>query len=107
MAHRVRVRLKQFEIPLIDEFWIAVEIRSVAGEITEFVVRLMELGEEPTCVARYDSAHRVPHRDVLGRRRGLLRKDWLTGTPLKQALEYAIMDFKTNYERYAEIYRQN
>jgi hypothetical protein len=103
----LKVRAKEFEIPLTDEFSIAVEIKSLAGEITAFVVRLMKSGEEPTNLARYDTAHGVPHRDVLGQRGGLLRKDWLTGTPLKNALEYAINDFKTNYERYDRIHETN
>ena len=79
----------------------------MAGRIVDFVVRLMRLGDPDVNLARYDTAHGLPHRDVLGRRRGLLRKDWLPTMTLKEALEYAIYDLKTNYEHYRQIYEEN
>lgn len=70
------MRLKEFEIPLGEGFYIAVEIESLAGQITTFVVRLMKTADPDVNIARYDTAHHMPHRDVLGRRKGQLRKDW-------------------------------
>ncbi len=40
----VQPRLKQFEVPLGGGFYLAVEIESLAGQITQFVVRLMKAG---------------------------------------------------------------
>jgi hypothetical protein len=88
------MRRKEFEIPLGDGFYIAVEIESLAGQITSFVVRLMKTAEPDVNIARYDTAHHLPHRDVLGRSGGLLRKDWLPDMSLKDALQFAINDLR-------------
>jgi hypothetical protein len=47
----------------------------------------MKMAEPDVNLARYDTAHNMPHRDVLGRKKGLLRKDWLVGMDLKAALQ--------------------
>ena len=39
------MRVKQFEIRLNEQFYIAVEIESLAGQITRFVARLMKTGD--------------------------------------------------------------
>ena len=101
------MRLKEFEIPLGEGFYIAVEIESLAGQITTFVVRLMKTAHPDVNIARYDTAHHMPHRDVLGRRKGLLRKDWLADMTLKNALQFAIHDLRLHYERYDQIYESN
>ena len=101
------MRLKQFEVPLSGRFYLAVEIESFAGQIAGFVVRLMKMAEPDVNIARYDTAHNMPHRDVLGRKKGLLRKDWLAGMDLKEALQFAITDLKMNYERYDQIFESN
>ena len=101
------MRLKEFEVPLQGGFYLAVEIESFAGQITRFVVRLMKMTEPDGNLARYDTAHNMPHRDVLGRKKGLLRKDWLVGMDLKEALQYAINDLKMNYERYDKKFETN
>jgi hypothetical protein len=101
------MRIKQFEVPLKGGFYLAVEIESLAGQIIGFVVRLMKMAEPDVNVVRYDTAHNLPHRDMLGRKKGLLRKDWLVGMRLKDALQYAINDLKMNYERYDQIFENN
>jgi hypothetical protein len=101
------MRLKEFEIPLSESFYIAVEIESLAGQIVSFVVRLMKRADPDVNIARYDTAHHLPHRDVLGRRKGQLRKDWLTGMSLKDALQFAINDLRLHHERYDQIYESN
>ena len=94
------MRVKQFEIRLNEQFYIAVEIESLTGQITRFVVRLMKTCDPDVNIARYDTAHHCPHRDVIGKKKGLLRKDWLVGVTPKVALQLAINDLRMNYERY-------
>ena len=101
------MRVKQFEIRLNEQFYIAVEIESLAGQITRFVVRLMKTGDPDANITRYDIAHNCPHRAVIGKKKGLLRKDWLVGMTPKVALQMAINDLKMNYERYDQIYKNN
>jgi hypothetical protein len=101
------LRVKQFEVPLTDGFYVVVEIELLAGQITRFVVRLMKAGDPDVNIARYDTAHHLPHRDVLGKDKGLLRKDWLHDMSLKDALQFAINDLKLNYERYNQIFEAN
>jgi len=103
----VTLRLKEFEIPLRQGFYLAVEIESLAGQITRFVVRLMKPADPDVNIARYDTVHHVPHRDVLGRKQGLLRKDWLRAISFKDALQFAINDLRVNYEHYDQIYESN
>ena len=67
----------------------------------------MKIADPDVNIARYDTAHHLPHRDVLGRRKGLLRKDWLAAMSLKEALQFAITDLKMNYARYDEIFEGN
>jgi hypothetical protein len=98
------LRVKQFEIQLAEGFYLAVEIELLAGQITGFVVRLMKAAGPGANICRYDTAHNMPHRDVLGKREGLVRKDWLPGLSLKEALQFAINDLKLNYERYDKIF---
>ena len=86
--------------------WV-VKIESLAGQIVSFVVRLMKRADPDVNIARYDTAHHMPHRDVLGRRKGQLRKDWLAGMSLKDALQFAINDLRLHYERYDQIYESN
>ena len=103
----MRVRVKEFEIPLNGGFYLLVRIESWHGRVSGFVVLLLRTGVPDTNVARYDTAHGQPHRDLLGKRTGLLRKDWLEGMSLREALKYAIDDLKSNYESYDQIYEAN
>ena len=80
----------------------------VRGRVVSFVVRLMKIdGEKEVNVARFDTSHGVPHRDVLGKRRGLIRKEWLFSMSLSKVLQDAIADFKLNYEHYVQGYEKN
>jgi hypothetical protein len=99
---------KDYRIWLSDTAYIAVEFVMVRGRIVSFVVRLMllENGHESN-VARWDTAHGAPHRDVLGRRRGLLNKTWYVDAPADIVLRRAVNDFKRHYENYIRIYLQN
>jgi hypothetical protein len=86
-----------------DRRYVAVELTTVQGEVVSFVVRLM------TCAAggdrilsRFDTAHGIPHQDVLTRSGNLREKRWLTDLNFNQALHYAISHFKAHHEDYAD-----
>jgi len=83
--------------------YIAVEFTTVQGEVVWFVVRLM------TCAAggdrilsRFDTAHGIPHQDVLTRSGNLREKRWLMEFNFNLALDYAINHFKTRHEEYPD-----
>ena len=97
---------KHFEIWLSLDAYIAVDIVTVKGRVVSFVVRLMwVVGQQQINVARYDTAHGAPHRDLLGGRNRLIRKDWFFDLPADKVLKIAIDDFRLNYERYIEAYK--
>ena len=58
-------------------------------------------------IARYDTAHGLPRRDVLGRKKGLLTKHWFPNVPFGRVLGLAISDFKANHESYVRIFEEN
>ena len=64
-------------------------------------------GESEVNVARYDTSHGVPHRDVIGKRWGLIRKEWLFSVSLSKVMQDAIADFKLNHEKYVQGYEKN
>jgi len=67
---------KEFKIWLEDGLVLAWR-DSGSGGISSFrVVLLAEIDGEIHCVARYDTAHGVPHQDILGLKGGLLAKNW-------------------------------
>ena len=68
------------------------------------VVLITEIDGEEICVTRYDTSHDQPHRDVLGRRAGLIEKEWLLLSKKNEAFDYALKDVRTNHERYIEYY---
>jgi hypothetical protein len=74
------------------------------GRLTEFAVVLVYFGE---CITRYDNEHDVPHRDVLGKIAGLMRKEWYENKSNGEAFEYALNDLKENCERFRAFYYAN
>ena|SRR3990172_2261313 len=100
--------LESYRIWLRDGLFLHVAFVQVGGEVVAFaVVLVMETAEGLVNVARYDTAHGMPHRDVLGRRKGLLSKHWFPSVPFNRVLDLAIADFKTNHEGYLRIYEEN
>lgn len=86
---------------LDDSTFVHLEFLTVRGKVVSFVVRLMrEINNEWINVVRYDTAHGVPHRDLLDKRGRVLRKNWLVGMTFEQALIHAKEDLLKNYERY-------
>jgi hypothetical protein len=59
------------------------------------------------CVTRYDTAHKRAHRNVLGQRKGLIKKEWCENMSFKQAFEHALNDLSINYQAYLEFYLAN
>ena len=100
--------IKAYQIWLNESTYIAVDFTTVKGRVVSFVVRLMwlSIGQEVN-VVRYDTAHGSPHRDLLGRRSGLIKKEWYFDQPMGRVLRNAIDDFKLNYERYIETFKAN
>ena len=58
-------------------------------------------------ITRYDNAHDVPHRDIIGRKRGLIDKEWYENMTNEEAFEHAIQDLEENCERYLAFYDRN
>jgi hypothetical protein len=92
---------KGYRIFLENGFVIAVSIQMVEGRVVGFVVRLIHIsGQNERDLARYDTAHGLPHLDLLGQDGKLKEKRWLQGVSFEQALTAAIEDFKENHEKY-------
>lgn len=99
---------KSYTIWLNDRCFINVYFETFNGRVIMFVVRLnlME-GRTTRSVARYDTAHGCPHLDLVDVRGRLREKRWLLGMSLEDALQYAISEFKENYEHYLEDFKEN
>jgi len=100
--------LESYRIWLRDGLFLYVGFVQSGGKAIAFAVVLV--AETPgglVNVARYDTAHGMPHRDVLGRRKGLLSKHWFPSVPYGRVLDLAIADFKVNHEGYLRIYEEN
>ena len=98
---------KEFKIWLDDGLVLAWR-DSGSGGISSFrVVLLAEIDGEIHCVARYDTAHGVPHQDILGLKGGLLAKHWFFEYELKAIFEYAVDDLQNNAKQYISFFRSN
>lgn len=98
---------RQFVIPIDDLSYLAVELETIAGQVVSFVVRLMLISAKEVCVvARYDTAHGIPHLDIVNSRGKLLQKQWLLGMSFANAFSYAINDFKQNHEVYISKFKK-
>ena len=69
--------------------------------MVDFAVVLVFNGQ---CVTRYNCSHGFPHRDVLGRRGGLLKKEVCPTVTRKEALGHAINDTASNFREYYEFF---
>jgi hypothetical protein len=97
---------KDFQIWLTDKIYLVVDYETIDGRIVAFVVRLMLIQDEHLYnVARYDTAHGTPHRDIMSRSNNILEKNWLTQMEFDSALTYAINDFKENYAQYINAWK--
>jgi hypothetical protein len=99
---------KDYRIWIDEATYIVVDLLLVKGRLISFVVRLMWLADQQEHnILRYDTAHGTPHRDTLGRRFGLLRKDWYPDLPLDIVLQRGIQDCKENHENYIAQFKEN
>lgn len=60
---------------------------------------------EVEVVARYDTAHGLPHLDQLKQGGRLIEKTWLDHLDFNQAYEYVLVDFKANPDTYLQRWR--
>ena len=89
---------------LPDGFTIYARRTTTRGEMTDFAVVLIYGGE---CIARFDTAHGFAHKDVLGRKSALIRKEKYDNLSVKEAFEHAINDLSENYEAYLQFFLEH
>jgi hypothetical protein len=99
---------REWTIFLKDGSRIVVLLDTLKSDTRSFsVVLISEIDGQEVCVTRYDTAHAQPHRDVLGRRAGLIEKEWLLLSNNRDAFSYAVADLRENYVRYIQFYLQH
>ena len=88
---------KDFIIWLNEKTYMQVDFVTVRGNVVSFTVRLMVIESSGEVnLARYDAAHETPNLDVYGRRKGQIRKEWLSGVkPEKVRLQRSWTSSKT------------
>lgn len=98
---------KTFTIPLSEECFLVAECFRSGPRVMDFVVRLMVYRNngEVEVVARYDTAHGLPHLDQLKQGGRLIEKTWLPHLDFNQAYEYALTEFKANHGTYLQRWR--
>jgi hypothetical protein len=87
--------LKEWVTELPDGFHIVARRELKRGVIVEFSVVLIFNDQ---CICRYDTAHGKSHKDILGKKGGLISKEWYETIPKNEVFKHAIQDFKTNYK---------
>ena len=97
--------LKKWVIELGDAR-ILVWRRTQRGRVESFAVVLLAwTGADWECATRYDCAHGFAHRDVLGRRAGLLYKESFAGLTHAEIFHHALRDFQENHAALIAFYR--
>ena len=100
---------KTFTIPLSAECFLVAECFRSGPRVVDFVVRLMVYRNdgEVEVVARYDTAHGLPHLDQLKQGGRLIEKTWLPNLDFNEAYEYALNEFKANHDTYLQRWRNS
>ncbi|NBB80173.1 MAG: hypothetical protein GVY36_12135 [Verrucomicrobia bacterium] len=99
---------KNWKIYLNDERYVLLFLQTNGALVIGFAVVLVAIIDgELTCVTRYDTAHGQAHRDVLGRKSGLMEKEWLLDLTFNDAFDYAIDKIKRNHDNYLQEFLQN
>lgn len=98
---------KEFKIWLEDGIILTWRDTGSGGIAAFRVVLLAEIDGEVHCVARYDTAHGVPHQDMLALKGGLLAKHWFFDYELDEVFEYAVDDLQNNAKQYISFFRSN
>jgi hypothetical protein len=95
------MRSKEWQKHLPDGFMMLVRTDKIFGKVVDFAVVLIRDNE---CVTRFDSSHGIAHRDILGRRQGLIKKKMYPNMSFNEALGYALSDIPSNYREYFEFF---
>lgn len=99
---------RDYLIWLNDRTYIKIDFTTVRGRVVSFVVRLMLSTDKGDLnIVRYDTAHGMPHRDLLDQRSRVVKKDWLLDMTFDEALTHAKADLMRNYENYIETFEAN
>jgi hypothetical protein len=99
---------KVFEIVINPTTVIRVFQHTHLGRLVSFSVVLLILHEDEWIdVGRFDSAHGIPHRDVLGKTKGLREKVWYDEDPPRQVFALAISTFRKHHEQIRNDYLAN
>ncbi len=95
-------------IKTFDGFALLVDRTMVRGLVVRFsVVLLAFLDGDWIDITRYDTAHGIPHRDILGKKQGLRFKRWMNDVQFNQAFDYAIRDCTENAETHLADYLEH
>lgn len=96
---------RNFEIWIDGTTAIRIYQNTHRGRLVSFAVVLVALFEDEwIAVGRFDTAHGVPHQDILGHKGGLLEKVWYDDTPPKDVFGLAIATFQENHEQIKNDY---
>jgi hypothetical protein len=96
---------KNFEIWIDSSTAIRVYRNTISGRLVSFAVVLLNLHNgEWVDIQRFDTAHGCPHRDILGKKGGLLQKIWYDDLSSKEVFALAISIFESNYEQIKRDY---
>jgi hypothetical protein len=90
---------------MCGEFALLVDRTTEHGSVTEFsVVLLVYIEGIWIDITHYDTAHGIPHRNILGRKQGLRFNRWMDDVRPSEAFEYAICDCTENAPLHLEDY---
>ncbi len=75
------------------------------GRLVSFLLQYETvLNGEIAPITRYDTAHGVPHQDILDRRQRIVEKRWLYEVRLKDAFRRGDKDLRANCCRYKDTF---
>ncbi len=96
---------RDFEIWIDGTTAVRIYQHTHRARLASFAVVLVVLLEGKwVAVGRFDTAHGIPHRDVLGQKGGLLEKVWYDDLPPKDVFGLAIETFQNDHERIKNDY---
>jgi hypothetical protein len=97
-----------FNIWLENDVRILVIRSTQKGRYVSFAVVLTIQTEQGWLdVARFDTAHGIPHQDILGKKGGLLQKVWYDDISPKEVFHLAIKTFQKDYELIINAFKRN
>ncbi|MBI5216888.1 MAG: hypothetical protein HY960_14135 [Ignavibacteriae bacterium] len=98
---------RNYRVILDEENSIFVYFETIQGTLTSFVVKFITIiDDEEVEILRFDSAHGMPHIDILGPDSETKQKIWLSSMSNEDALNYAKKNIKEHYQQYRERFIQ-